>query len=70
MSTTLPEVLVTRLPPGTAAIVALACARHGIRPADYLRVALRRQLQADRLGTPALDIRTPRLADETTGTPE
>lgn len=54
----------TRLPPGTSAQIAVACTKHGIRPAEYLRVALRRQLILDRLNTSDMDLRTPRLPQD------
>ena len=58
----LPEVIMTRLPPGSLERVREACTRHQITMAEYARSALRDRLAADGLTTPLLDMRALNLS--------
>ena len=58
---TMPDICMTRMPPGSSVAIAKACARHGIRPSEYFRAALWRQLSEDRLSPAQLDVIACRL---------
>ena len=59
--TVLPEVVVTRLPPGTLDAIRTACERHRITSAEFVRSAVRDRLAVDGLSTSDLDMRALRL---------